>query len=74
MGATRWNLQAQPKILKKSSKHQINQSEQTFSQENYVSYFKSVKEPKIRMVDEICRLNIRIGATRRILQAQLKIV
>jgi hypothetical protein len=32
MGVTRRNLQAQLKILKKSSKHQINQSEQTFSQ------------------------------------------
>jgi hypothetical protein len=34
MGATRQSLKAQPKILKKSSKHQINQSEQTFSQKN----------------------------------------
>jgi hypothetical protein len=32
MGATRRNLQAQPKILKKSSKHQIYQSERKFSQ------------------------------------------
>jgi hypothetical protein len=32
MGATRRNLQAQPKILKKNSKHQINQSERKFSQ------------------------------------------
>jgi hypothetical protein len=62
MRVTRRNLQAQPKILKKSSKHQINQSERKFSQNNYVSYLKSVEEPKIRM-----------GATRRNLQAQLKI-
>jgi hypothetical protein len=33
MGVTRRNLQAQPKILKKSSKHQINQSEQNLPAE-----------------------------------------
>jgi hypothetical protein len=49
MRATRRNLQAQPKILKKSSKHQINQSKQKFTLENYVSYLESVKEPKIRI-------------------------
>jgi hypothetical protein len=32
MGANRRNLQAQPKILKKSSEHQFNRSEQKFSQ------------------------------------------
>jgi hypothetical protein len=48
MGATRRNFQAQPKILKKLSKPQINSSERKFSQKNYVSYLKSVKEPKIR--------------------------
>jgi hypothetical protein len=53
----------QPKILIKTSKHQINQSKRKFSQKNYVSYLKSVKEPKIRM-----------GATRRNLQAQPKIL
>jgi hypothetical protein len=36
MGATRRNLQAQPKILKKLPKHQIYQSEQKFSQKKYV--------------------------------------
>jgi hypothetical protein len=36
MGATRRNLQAQPIILKKSSQHQTNQSEQKCSQKNYV--------------------------------------
>jgi hypothetical protein len=61
MGASRSNLQAQPKILKKSSKHQIYQSERKCYQKNYVSYLKSVKEPKIR-----------IGDTRRNLQAQPK--
>jgi hypothetical protein len=61
MGATRRNLQAQPKILKKLSEHLIYQSERKFSQKNYASYLKSVKEPKIRM-----------GATRRNLQAQPK--
>jgi hypothetical protein len=50
-------------MLKKNSEHQINQSEQKISQENCVSYIKSVKEPKIRM-----------GATRRNLQAQPKIL
>jgi hypothetical protein len=55
MGATRRSLQAQPKILKKSSKQQIYQSERKCYQKNYVSYLKrSVKELKIRM-----------GATRR---------
>jgi hypothetical protein len=63
MGATRRNLQAQLKILKKSSKHQIKQSDRKFFQKNYVSYLKSVKEPKIR-----------IGATRRNLQAQPKML
>jgi hypothetical protein len=32
MGATRRNLQVQPKILKKSSKHQIYQSERNSTQ------------------------------------------
>jgi hypothetical protein len=63
MRATQRNLQAQPKILKKSSQHQIYQSERKFSQKNYVSYPKSVKEPKIR-----------IGATRWDLQAQPKML
>jgi hypothetical protein len=49
MEATRGNLQAQPKILKKTSKHQINQSERKFSRKNFVSYLESVKEQKIRM-------------------------
>jgi hypothetical protein len=48
-----------PKSKKKLSKYQIYQSERKFSQKKYVSYLKSVKEPKIRM-----------GATRRNLQAQ----
>jgi hypothetical protein len=63
MGAPRQSLQAQLKILKKSSKHQIYQSERKFSQTNYDSYLKSVKEPKIR-----------IGVTRRNLQAQPKML
>jgi hypothetical protein len=63
MGSIRQSLQAQPKNIKKSSKHQIYQSERKFSQKNYVSYLKSVKEPKIR-----------IGATRRNLQAQPKML
>jgi hypothetical protein len=63
MRATRRNLQAQPKILKKSSKQQIYQSERKFSQKNYVSYLKIEKEPKI------C-----IEATRWNLQAQPKML
>jgi hypothetical protein len=56
-------LQAQPKILKKTIRHQIYQSGRKFSQKNYVSYLKSVKEPKIRK-----------GATRQNLQAQPRIL
>jgi hypothetical protein len=37
LGAARRNLQAQPKIKKKEN----------FLTKNYVSYFKSAKEPKI---------------------------
>jgi hypothetical protein len=48
-----------PKILE----HQINQSEQKFSQKKYVWYLKSVKEP-----------NIHMEATRRNLRARLKIL
>jgi hypothetical protein len=62
MGATRRSLQAQPKILKKLSKHQIYQSGRKFLEKKYVKYLKSVMEPKIR-----------IGANRRNLQAQPKI-
>jgi hypothetical protein len=36
MGATLQNLQTRPKILKKLSEHQINQSERKFSQKKYV--------------------------------------
>jgi hypothetical protein len=45
------------------SGHEINQSEPKFSQKKYIYYLKSVKKPKIRM-----------GATRRNLQAQPKIL
>jgi hypothetical protein len=61
MGATRRNLQAQPKILKKFI-GTPNQKE-NFPKKNYVSHLKSVKKPKIRM-----------GATRRNLQAQPKML
>jgi hypothetical protein len=40
MGATRRNLQAQPKILKKNLEHQINQSEQKTSQKSMFSTLK----------------------------------
>jgi hypothetical protein len=56
-------LQAQPKILKKLQKHQINQSERKLSQKKYVYYHKNVN-----------KLENRIGATRRNLQAQPKIL
>jgi hypothetical protein len=59
MEATRRSLEAQPKIQKILSEHQIYQSGRKFSLKNYVSYLKSVKEPEIR--------------TRRNLQAQPKI-
>jgi hypothetical protein len=36
MGATRRNLQAQPKILKKLPEHQNYQAEQKFYQKKYV--------------------------------------
>jgi hypothetical protein len=49
------------RLNQKSSKHQINQSERKCSQKNYVSYLKSVNEPKIR-----------IGVTRRNWPAQPK--
>jgi hypothetical protein len=41
LGATRRNLQAQPKILKKSSKHQIYQSERKFCQKKHM--FRTLK-------------------------------
>jgi hypothetical protein len=49
MGATRRSLQAQPKILKKLSEHQIYQSGRNFFQKKYVNYLKKEKEPKICM-------------------------
>jgi hypothetical protein len=58
----RQSLQAQPKTIKKLSKHQINQSKQKKSQIK-ACLVKSEKKPKIR-----------IGATRRSLQAQPKIL
>jgi hypothetical protein len=63
MGASRRNLQAQTKILKTLTEHQIYQPKRKFTLKKYVSYFKSVKEPKIRM-----------RATRRNLQVQPKIL
>jgi hypothetical protein len=47
MRATRRNLQAQPKILKKESEHQIYQSKRKFTQKKYVQFLKSVQEPKV---------------------------
>jgi hypothetical protein len=46
MGATRRNLQAQPKMLKKNLEHQNNQSEQIFSQKKYVYSLKVKKSQK----------------------------
>jgi hypothetical protein len=59
MGATRRNLQVQPKILKKLSEHQINQS----VSKKVCLVLKGAKEP-----------NICMGATRRNLQARPKIL
>jgi hypothetical protein len=44
MAATRRSLQAQPKILKKLSEHQIYQSGRTFLQKEYVYNLKKEKE------------------------------
>jgi hypothetical protein len=60
MGATRRNLKAQPKILKKIT-GTPNIPNENVPKKNYVSYHKSVKETKICM-----------GATRRNLQAPSK--
>jgi hypothetical protein len=50
MGATRRNLQAQPKILKKIIETpNLPTRTKIFQKKNYVSYLKSVKEPKIRI-------------------------
>jgi hypothetical protein len=64
MWAIRRSLQAQPKILKKNYQNtkSTNQNE-NFPKKNYVSYLKSVKEPKLR-----------VGATRRNLQVQTKML
>jgi hypothetical protein len=40
MGPTRRNLQARPKILKKLSEHQINQSERKFPKKSMFSTLK----------------------------------
>jgi hypothetical protein len=63
MGATRRSLQAQSKILKKISEHQIYQSGRKFFQKKYSWYLRKEKEP-----------NIPMGATRRNLQAQPKML
>jgi hypothetical protein len=63
MRTTRQSLQARPKILKKILKHQINQSERSFSQKKIYLVTQKYKEPKICM-----------GATRRYSQAQPKIL
>jgi hypothetical protein len=51
MGATQQSLQARLKILKISSKQQIYQSEQKFSQKKYVHYLQSVKEKRTKNSD-----------------------
>jgi hypothetical protein len=56
-------VQAQPKILKKIIETPNLPIRKKISQKNYVSSLKSAKEPKIRM-----------GATRRNLQAQPKML
>jgi hypothetical protein len=63
MGATRRNLQVQPKIVNKLPEHQIYKSKRKFYQKKFVYYLLSEKDPKIRM-----------GATRRNLQVQPKIL
>jgi hypothetical protein len=60
-GNLRTEFAGSTKNPKKSSKHQIYQSERIFFQKNYVYFLKSVKKPKIR-----------IGATQRSLQLNPK--
>jgi hypothetical protein len=53
MGATRRNLRAQPKIIRKiigTSNQPIKT--QIFPKKNYVWYLKSVKEPKTRRLPD----------------------
>jgi hypothetical protein len=63
MGATRRNLQAQPKILKKITETPNLPIKTKIFPKKYVWYLKRLQEPKTRM-----------GATRRNLQAQPKIL
>jgi hypothetical protein len=68
MGSIRQSLQAQPKNIKKLSKHQINQYPKKIIRTPNLpirtnispkkTYLKKEKEPKIReLPDGICRLN-----------------
>jgi hypothetical protein len=59
MGTTQRNLQAQLKILKKLSEHQIYQSGRKFSQKGMLSTLKKQRSRKFvwELPDGICRLN-----------------
>jgi hypothetical protein len=49
MGATRRNLQVQPKIVNKLPEHQIYKSKRKFYQKKFVYDLLSEKDPKISM-------------------------
>jgi capsid portal protein len=49
IGATRRNLQAQPKTLKKITEHLIYQPKRKIFQKKYVKFLQSEKKLKIRM-------------------------
>jgi hypothetical protein len=70
MGATRRSLQAQPKILKKISEHQIYQSGRKFFKNKYVKYLKK-KEPKICMRTTRQNLQDRPKILKKILKHQI---
>jgi hypothetical protein len=59
MGATRRNLQAQPKILKNEQNTNSTNQNENFCKKNYISYLKSVKEQKFvwGLPDGICKIN-----------------
>jgi hypothetical protein len=59
MGATRRSLQAQPKILKKLSEHQIYHQDEHFPKKSIFSTFKKNWSQKFvcELPDGICRLN-----------------
>jgi hypothetical protein len=64
-------LQAQPKILKKLSEHQIYQSGRKFFQRKCVWYLKKEKEPKIRVWTTRWNLQARPKILKKLLKHQI---